>query len=187
MQLNRYQIQLTQEEAELARQIDFRLDFPPNIDRHIVYLSNSGPIISLMKSLIDRGGILERRWALWNDTELHVGRPKGSYKTLYAQNGNVGDEAYTHPNFIPFLRFFLYGASLPEVVIAQFEAQVGNPEWFSGSDIIELSKKTRELVRRYNLKSSRSDLEFQKLALDVGLSNYHANSVRAAAHEAARR
>ena len=185
--MSRYHIELTQDEGELVKRIDFRRDFPPGVDRHTVYMSNSGPILSLLESLIARGGIPKRRLDLWTDPELHAGRTKGSYKDLYAQNGNVGEEAYIHPNFIPFLRYFLYGADLPDVVMTQFKAQVGNPEWFSGSDIIDLSKKTRELVRRHNLKSNRRYLEFQKLALDLGLSNYHANSVREAAQNAARR
>lgn len=185
--MSRYQIELIRNESEWVDRIDFRLDLPPGVYRHAVYLSNSGPIISLLGSLGARGGIPARRLALWTDPELQTGRVKGSYMDLYARNGSAGAEAYTHPNFIPFLRYFLYGADLPDIVMNQFEAQVGNPERFSGSDIIELSKKTRELVRRHNLKSNLRDLEFQKLALDLGLSNYHANSVREAAQEAARR
>jgi hypothetical protein len=185
--VSRFHIELTRDESEWVDRIDFRLDLPPGVDRHAVYLSNSGPIISLLGSLGARGGIPARRLTLWTDPELQTGRVKGSHKDLYARNGCAGAEAYTHPNFIPFLRYFLYGADLPDAVMTQFEAQVGNPEWFSGSDIIDLSKKTRELVRRHNLKSNRRDLEFQKLALDLGLSNYHANSVREAAQEAARR
>ncbi len=106
---------------------------------------------------------------------------------MYARNGTNGAEAYTHPNFLKILRYFLYGAELPQGAIDEFEKQVGNPEWFSGSDIIGLTKKTREIVRRYNLRDWEHSDHFHMLALDNGLSANHADSVRRAAIDAARR
>ena len=108
-------------------------------------------------------------------------------KLLLARDAIPKNRLYTHPHFIPFLRYFLYGAKLPQRAIDEFEAQVGNPEWFSGSDIITLSKITRELVRKYGLRGYRDSDEFMKLALDLGLGAYNANSVRSAAVDAARR
>lgn len=94
-------------------------------------------------------------------------------------------EAYTHPHFLPVLRFFLFGADLPPASIEAFEAQVGNPKWFSGSDILGLTKKTRAIVRDFNLR--HHDDEFFKLAIDNGLNHSNAESVRKAAVEASRR
>lgn len=185
--MSRHHIELTADEKALADQIDFREELPHHVDGHTVYQANRALIIALLKLLVARNAIPQRRIALWTDPELKPGRIKGSYREVFARNGSKGEEAYTHPHFIPFLRYFLYGANLPQVVIDEFEDQIGNPEWFSGSDIISLTKKTRELVRKYNLRGHRYPEEFQKLALDNGLSNYNALSVRSAALEAARR
>ena len=185
--MNRHHIELTAEEEALAKQIDFRETLPRHEDGRAVYLANRAPIMALIKLLVARQAIPERRLALWTDPELKPGRTKGSYSQMFARNGSEGEEAYTHPHFIPFLRYFLYGADMPEAAMAEFEDQVGNPECFSGSDIIGLTKKTRELVRKYNLRDHRYPGEFQKLALDNGLSNYNVLSVRSAAVEAARR
>ena len=185
--LNKYHLELTSEEQALADQIDFREVIPHHEDGHEIYKANQAPIIALLKLLVARNAIPKKRTAYWTSPELKPGRMKGSHRDIFERNGSKGEEAYTHPHFIPFLRYFLYGANLPQGAIDEFEAQVGNPEWFSGSDIIALAKKTRELVRKYGLKDYRDSDEFMKLALDLGLNTYNANSVRSAAVEAARR
>ncbi|MEZ5780189.1 MAG: hypothetical protein R3D70_00820 [Rhizobiaceae bacterium] len=106
---------------------------------------------------------------------------------MFERNGSTGTEAFTHPHFKKFLRYFLFGANLPKEAIDEFEKQVGNPQWFSGSDIIDLTKKTRAIVRNYGLKDWQYVNEFYLLALDNGLSAANADSVRRAAKDAARR
>ena len=175
------------EEKELLDTIDLRDVLPPDVDGHAVYKSNREPIIRLLKLLVERKAIPERRIAYWTDPRHFTGRSKASHRGIFERNGSKGNEAYTHPHFLPFLRFFLFGASLPQAAIDEFETCIGNPEWFSGSDILRLTKKTREIVRRYNLKDYDAADEFHKLAIDNGLSIYNALSVHKAAREAARR
>lgn len=183
--MNRHHIALTDEETSLVSAIDLRTNLPFGVDGHAIYLANSRPILALLKSLNTRDAIPNHRLAYWTDPALRSGRSKGSHQDIFSRNGSDGAEAYTHPHFIPFLRYFLFGADLPQPAIDEFEKQVGNPSWFSGSDIIALTKKTREIVRKYALTGD--SIEFQKLALDNGLNASHANSVRSAAKTAARR
>lgn len=183
--MRNYRLALTEAETALVARIDLRDDIPRNEDAHAIYLANCEPILELLESLHARKAIPAHRMALWNDPKLHPGNTKGSYQDIFSRNGSSGSEAYIHPNFKRFLRYFLYGADLPEAAIEEFEDQVGDPRWFSGSDIIDLAKKTRAIVRKYNLR--QHDEEFLKLALDNGLSAYDAMSVRRAAIEAARR
>lgn len=185
-ELSKYHLALTPEEKALADQIDFRDEIAHHEDGHEIYKANRVPIMALLNFLIVRDAIPKNRLAYWTSPELNPGRIKGSHKEIFKRNGSDGEEAYTHPNFIPLFRYFLYGAKLPQAAIDEFEAQVGSPEWFGGSDMIALTKKTLELVRKYGLRGSRDSDEFMKLALDLGLNSYNANSVRRAAIEAAR-
>jgi len=185
--LEKHHIALTSEEAALVGSIDLRLDHGHHEDGHAIYLSNCDPIMALLKSLSGRSAIPPHRLAYWNDPKYQTGRVKGSYEDIFARNGSSGREAYTHPHFLPFLRYFLFGADLPPAAMVEFEGQIGDPRWFSGSDILGLTKRTRAIVRKYGLRSHNDADEFQKLAIDNGLSPYNAASVRKAAIEGGRR
>jgi hypothetical protein len=104
---------------------------------------------------------------------------QASHKGLFERNGNRGEEIYEHPHFLPYLRYFLYGADLPATVIAALKAKVGNPEWLSSSDIVPLTKFARTLARQNGLDRSASE-EFYKLALDLRLPLYTAGAIRKA-------
>lgn len=183
----KYHIELEDAERALLAQIDLRdvIRYPE--DPHEIHLRNQEPLLELLRLLSARNAIPERRLDTWLDPDLKPGRTKGSYLDMFERNGNVGSEIYTHPHFLKRLRYFLFGADLPEDAITEFEEAVGNPEWFGGSDILDLTKKTRAIVRKYHLMDYGHADEFMKLAIDLGLSNSHAQSVRTAAKEAARR
>ncbi|WP_136622612.1 MULTISPECIES: hypothetical protein [Mesorhizobium] len=185
--MSRHHIKLTADEQALVDRIDLRVNVPHAVDGHAVYLANKEPILALLKLLVARDAIPKHRIAYWTDPKLNSGRLKGSHRDLFARNGSSGAEAYTHPHFKPYLRYFLYGADLPDQVIEEFEKQIGNPEWFSGSDIIALTKRTREIIRSYRVQDSTYADEFHKLALDNGLSASNAESVKKNAAEAIRR
>jgi hypothetical protein len=89
---------------------------------------------------------------------------------MFERNGNVGDEAFIHPSFVKHLRYILFGADLPARVMAAFGEEVGNPEWVSYGDALELGKAARALVRRFGLRPTDACEEFLKLSLDLGLS-----------------
>lgn len=133
-------------------------------------------MLRLLKSLVDRDAIPEVRVRYWSDPDFQTGRVKTSYKGLFERNGRQGEEIYTHPHFLKYLRYFLFGAQLPERVIAEFEEVVGNPEWLTSGDVTEITKGTRRLVRECGLLGE--DEEFYRLALDMGLGQLFAKTVR---------
>ena len=170
-----YAVELTKEEFALLSSIEIdqsKLDHEQ--------FSRQGPLIlELLQSLFERKAIPEIRLKYWTDPEYQIGRFKTSNKGLFERNGNQGAEIYFHPNFLTYLRYFLFGAQLPAAAIREFEEVVGNPEWVSSGDITRITKGTRTIVRNCGLKDE--DEEFYRLALDVGLSQWFAKPVRDAA------
>lgn len=167
-----YAIELTDEESEILSGIE--LD-QSALD-HEQYKRQGPLVLSMLKSLVERSAIPKTRLRYWSDPEYQIGRFKASHKGLFERNGRQGDEIYTHPHFLNYFRYFLYGASLPEGAIAEFERVVGNPKWVSSGDITEIAKGTRDIVRRHGLQGQEE--EFFRLALDFGLDVWVAKSVR---------
>ncbi len=86
-----------------------------------VRLERQGPqVLRLLKSLVDRGAIPEARLRYWSDPEYQIGRVKASHKGLFERNGIQGQEIYTNPHILEYLRYFLFGAQFPQQEIAEF-------------------------------------------------------------------
>ena len=173
----RYLIELTDKEAEDLSGIE--LD-QSALD-HEQYQRQAPLVLALLESLAERNAIPKVRLMYWSDPEYQIGRVKASHKGLFERNGRKGDEIYTHPNFLKYLRYFLFGVQLPQAAIAEFEEVVGNPEWVSSSDVTDITKGTRAIVRKFGLQGDEE--EFYRLALDVGLSQSFAKHVRDAAKQ----
>lgn len=169
---------LIENEGELLRGIDLRDRIPSGEDARAIHLANVAPIRALMRSLIDRDAIPDPRKRYWEDPDYNTDRGKGSHKEMFERNGVYAPEVYTNPHFLRFIRYFLYGAELPAVVINAFEAQVGNPEWFTSGDYPPLRSLVRNLMRQNRLDHHAAPEEFYKLTLDVGLGHYAAHDVR---------
>lgn len=173
----RYHIEFTEMDSSLVNRIDFGEDGSHD-DRHAAYLSNQEPILELLASLSGRGAVPPQRLSYWNDPAYQPGRLKASRKQLFERHNDDAAEIYTHPHFIKHLRYILFGADLPEAVMRSFEAEVGNPEWVSFGDALELGKFARSLVRQHRLKPADACEEFFKLSLDLGLSVDEALRIR---------
>ncbi|MDE0659252.1 MAG: hypothetical protein OXI79_06330 [Gammaproteobacteria bacterium] len=176
----KYRISLTEEEAALCATIDLRVRHESHDEGRAAYLANREPILGLLRSLRERDGIPEERMRYWLDPEYNTGRLKASHKGVFEQNGRQGAEIYEHPHFVPYLRYFLFGAELPDPVIAAFEEAVGNPEWVTSGDIVPMGTRARGLAREYQLERREAAEEFFKLCLDMGLGVHTAASVRSA-------
>ena len=96
---------------------------------------------------------------------------------MFERNGCTGQEIYTHPHFIPYLRYFLFGADLPDAVIPEFEERVGNLRWVTSGDIVPIGKSARDFARQHQLDRAHASEEFFKLCLDRGLGLSTAASV----------
>ncbi len=176
--MSKYELASTDAERTLIERIEFGDDDSRHHDRHEAFQANREPILELLRSLTDRAAIPVHRARYWDDPAYHPGRRKESRQQMFERNGNVGDEVYTHPSFLKHLRYILFGASLPEAVITAFEKEVGNPEWVSYGDALELGKFARSLARRFGLASHEASEEFFKLSLDIGLSVDEALRIR---------
>ena len=120
--------------------------------------------------MFERDAIPEERLNYWTDPDYNTGQLKASNKGVFERNGCTGQEIYTHPHFIPYLRYFLFGADLPDAVIAKFEEKVGNPCRVTSSDIVPVSKCARAHARQHSLDRAHAGEEFFKLCLDMGSS-----------------
>ncbi|KPG02091.1 hypothetical protein IP86_00955 [Rhodopseudomonas sp. AAP120] len=157
--------------------MDLRVSHRHHDEGHAAYKANKEPILALLTSLSSRKAVPAQRLSYWNDPRYNYGRIKASRKGLFERNGCTGADIYTHPHFIPYLRYFLFGADLLAAVIASFEEKVGNPQWVTSSDIVPIGKCARDLTRQNRLDVSEAPDEFFKLCLDMGLSLGIAESV----------
>lgn len=176
--MSKYHIELIDEEEELLKAINlapWRLD---GDEVRKAYIANDQPILALLRSLHDRKAIPQERLNYWNKPAYFMGRGKTSHKGAFERNGCTGRDIYTHPHFLPYLRYFLYGADLPEPVIAKFEEKVGNPNWVTSSDIVPIAKCARDIARQNHLARQDAAEEFLKLCLDMGLGLSTAKIVR---------
>ncbi len=175
--MEKYHIPLTDSETATLAAIDLRRFHDNHDEGRAAYLNNQEPILALLRSLADRDAIPEVRLKYWNDPDYYQGRLKTSRRGVFERNGCHGTDIFIHPSFIYHLRYFLFGAELPDTVITAFEAKVGNPEWVSSSDIVPIGKCARDLTRQYRLPVSDAPDEFFKLCLDMGLGLRTAESV----------
>lgn len=176
--MSKYHLELSEAERALVERIDLRLKHPSHAEGRASYLSNQKPILALLKSLHDRSALPKSRIRYWKDPACNTGRLKGSNESLFQRYGTNGADIYTDPHFVPFLRYFLFGADLPPGVIEAFEEHVGNPEWVTSGDVVPMGKFARDLTRRFGLERNHASEEFFKLCLDMGLDLSIAQSVR---------
>ena len=173
-----YAIELTEAESEVLSGIE--LD-ALQVDC-MQYQRQAPLVLRLYESLKDRNAIPEVRQRYWADPEYRIGSGNQSHKGIFEKNGRRGVEIYTHPHFLQYLRYFLFGAQLPDPVIKEFEEIVGNPQWVTSGDVANITSGARRVARKYGLQTEAE--EFYRLALDIGLSQSYARAVRDAVMKA---
>lgn len=177
MPINNYSIELTDDESDIARRLNFnQVAFVGNYEG---YLQNADLAHRLTSSLINRGAIPPYRASYFTDPEYRPGGRGSSRQDSFIRNGNTHDEILRHPNFLKHLRYFVYGADLPQSVIAPFAEAVDDCGMVTSGDIVPLGQKARQLARTHGLERSAAAEEFCKLCLDLGLSLTQSASVRA--------
>lgn len=166
-----YEIELTEAETELLNKIE--LDTSKLVAGQ--FEKQAPFMLELYKSLEDRGAIPEIRFKYWNDPDYRNGHAQLSHKGMFEQKGSQGEEIYTNPGFLEYLRYFLFGAQLREDAVAEFKVMIGDPVW-SQRDRKLIATSTSKIVRKYDL--SLCEEEFYRLALDMGLGKDAASLVR---------
>lgn len=162
-------IDLTLQEKELADCIKFQ---GVNSDE---YAQNCDNVLKPMARLEGRNAIPEQRLRYFTDKDYKFGGRSGnSWREIIIKNDRSGDNVYTNPSFLKFLHYFLYGANLQELVIAEFSEKVRACGRVGPSDALDLGNVARKMVREHGLSACDAAEEFYKLALDCDVFVSHA-------------
>ena len=179
--MKQYHIELTCCEQTLVASIDFESV------THESFLKNQKSILSLLKSLSERSAIPKHRLSYWTDPDYNISPYKNtSNRGVFERNGRSGCEIYTHPSFLKYLRYFLYGVDLQDELIERFKCSCTKDlidfKYVTSSDIIPICKHARKVARiaiqEYGLSKRHVTEELFKLCLELKLSLIHARSVR---------
>ena len=165
-------IELTPEEAGLVRDIGFGASLSHEAPR-----ASCAAAGKLARLLLNRNAIPDVRWRHFTDPELNIGVNR-SRKEVFESNGTRGDAILSHGNFLPHLRYFVFGPGLPRQVIEDFYQAVLSAGYLTGGDLEPLRIQARLAVRAHALEPRRAREEFFKLALECGVSPMYARSIR---------
>ena len=105
-------INLTPQEKALCDELgSFEINLDENYETRISKLEKC---FALTESLFQRYAIPERRLLYFFNPEYNLSNPKKSHKNIFESNGTIGAAIYRHPHFLKYLKYFIYGADLPE-------------------------------------------------------------------------
>ena len=144
--MSKHHISLTVEEKRWVAMITFDVKNLHHAKRLEAWNANEAPILWLVESLSRRGAIPEPRRRYWADPEYKAGRGRRSHKGQFERNGCKGKDIYRNAAFLPYLRYFLFGADLDEKVIKEFEDQVEDLRPITSGDIQPICVCARRLA-----------------------------------------
>jgi hypothetical protein len=132
----------------------------------------------LMRSLRERNAIPEARWKFFSNPTFFPNGHGSSRRQSFEKNGTRGKEIFRDPNFVKYLRYFVYGPNLPMPVIEAFQQKIAEcGTLFTSGDSTMIRDFARQLARSNGLNHEDAE-EFYKLALESGLDANDALSVR---------
>jgi hypothetical protein len=169
-------VELTESEKALAA----RIDFEPSRSTHdaVAARANGEAARALTKSLMERKAIPEVRLRWFTDPAYNISGHGASRQQIFAKNGTRGEDILRHPHFLKHLRYFIYGPDLPAAVMESFEKEVAACGGVTSGDIVSLGNHAKQQARAHCLDGGRAAEEFYKLALDCGLNESTARSIR---------
>ena len=125
-----------------------------------------------MRSLFDRKAVPAVRLRYFTDPDYNVGLRKSRLQ-VFESNGTIGDAIFGHGNFLKYLKYFIHGPDLPRSVLEGF------CELIDRDDDRDRSRAyVRAQIRSNNLERRAAAEEFYKLALECGLDEPFARSLR---------
>ncbi len=167
-------IALTSEEQQLAQQIVFDRQVYNRLEQESV-IANGEWAANLMEKLMARKVIPENRLRYFVDPEYNISNPKASKADLFLRNAGTKATMYRHGEFaVSYLRYFIFGADLPLKIKEAFFAlsQQSFRDWDA------LIKLARKQAREASLEPYERPDAFYQLALDCGLPQGEARSIR---------
>ncbi|ESZ76298.1 hypothetical protein [Mesorhizobium sp. L103C105A0] len=172
-------IELTPDEEAVVARIEFD---PAKVRDHEAWKQNSELAFSLGRSILDREAVPDHRHRYFTDAAYNpAGRGK-SRMERWRINGNSDGDILRHNNFLPYLRYFIYGPNLPLHLIEAFKTRVTECGQVSSGDMPMLTKYARQIWRESG-KIYDAD-SFYQMALECGLNNFRAPSIYRAIREA---
>lgn len=165
-------ISLTAEEQALLERLPN--DAPSD---HEGWVRAQPVMTELAQRLLERHAIPEARLRYFTDPDCNSGGRGNSRKDLFERNLREGDDILTHPHFLKYLLYFLYGPDLPSEVITQFK-EAAYENRLSGSEVLDLAPSARAAVRRYGMNPVDASEEFFKLAVECGAAPWSADTLR---------
>lgn len=170
-------IYLTAEEQVLLDKIVFEPPQDEHFDK-VILRQSCKEAASLAIGLLSRKAIPEIRLRYFTDPKLNIGKAKMSRKQVFEANGTKGKAIFEHAHFLPYLKYFVFGPDLPQEVIEQFCTAVADELFISGGDMDHLWKITSNATRQRRLNPLHASEEYFKLALECGLLEKYARSIR---------
>jgi|SRR5581483_558758 len=169
------QVVLTESEKNLVDRIQFDpLKIEGGVERVQAVCSAAR---ELALSLLNRKAIPEHRIRFFKDPDYNIGGHGSSRQQIMERNLN-GKDFLASVHFLKYLQYFIFGPSLPAPLIDRFGEVVKNCGNVTSGDIIPLGDEAKKLVRKHGLESNNAAEEFYKLALECGLQEYEARSIR---------
>ena len=167
-------IQLTEEEQQLLRRIDFHPTLDLSYERRLEIFELAH---DLTLSLLHRDAIPPMRWAYFTEPKYNIGL-KQSREQVFEGNGTRGEEIFRHPHFLRYLWYFINGPRLHPKAIEGFRELVERWAPISSGDVLELCEFAKTTKRRLGLERRSAAKEFYKLALESDVGEPYARMIR---------
>lgn len=161
-------IELTETEETLLKALKtFTINPSEEYKKRLLKLENC---FLLTKSLIARDAVPHHRIDYFVKAEYRLSDTRKSRLQVFESNNTSGEAIFRHPHFLKYLKYFIYGADLPQAIITQIKAI--KAETFYDSDFVEQALPNIKSYFNANYdKASRNAFseEIFKLSLDLGV------------------
>jgi hypothetical protein len=165
-------LDLTEEEKKLLEQIKFRSNSLDEIRQSLA------PMKLLTDLLLEKKAIPKVRLWYFKDPQYNPSGRGKSRLQVFEKNGTPEEEISSHPHFMKYLEYFIFGPNIPIHVERDFLATVGSSGNISLRDIQDFGPKARAFVRSEGVSAHETAEEFFKLAIEHGASPTLAASLR---------
>lgn len=166
-------IELTESETELYSRIS-------ESPAHDGWNDIAKAMEALVESLLNRNAVPEIRLRLFCDSDYAETGNK-SRQQVFESNGTTGSGIYRHPHFIPYLRHWIDGPSLPQEAIDGLCTILNENLGTSGMVMDQYRKHARASIRKHGLSPSIAATEFFRLGVEIGMEIDEARTLRNAA------
>jgi hypothetical protein len=132
---------------------------------------------TLVDSLMNREAIPQCRLEIFGDPKFAEVRSKSPLQ-FFVGNGVKASGVSSSPGFVPFLKYFIHGPSLPRPVIEGLCRILNEDAGTSGEVLGQWRAFARKCVRDYGLERTKAATEFFRLGIEIGMPPSSARALR---------